>query len=325
MYLSGKVIRKPVIIKLLTMSVVIQQSSVVLFIVWCLCYCHTAMSQEKVCSSFCSSLGILESNPGKSCDDIYQINKASRGVSTHYWIQTSTGVHQVYCDMELECGGHKGGWMRIADLDTSRGDDCPTGWTKITTPDNPPHPAIDVCRPSTDSAGCFPTSFTVNGSSYHKICGKVRGYQKGSTDAFALRTESNKGINGPYVDGVSITVGSNRKHVWTYAVGFNAQAISNCPCASTSAHDAQIFVQDNYYCEPGEDGFPLEAHFTNNPLWDGAGCNGANNNCCADIAMPWFIRKFPIAVQDDMEIRICNDGGFIDESVLVDTVQLYVQ
>ena len=72
-----------------------------------------------------------------ACDDIlYQINKASRGVSGNYWINTTTGVHQVYCDMELECGGHvhKGGWMRIADLDTSRGDDCPSGWTKITAP-----------------------------------------------------------------------------------------------------------------------------------------------------------------------------------------------
>ena len=62
----------------------------------------------------------------------YQINKASRGVSGNYWINTTTGAHQVYCDMELECGGHKGGWMRIANLDTSRGDDCPSGWTKIT-------------------------------------------------------------------------------------------------------------------------------------------------------------------------------------------------
>jgi len=116
------------------MSVVVHHSSVVLFIVWRLCYCHTVVSQEKVCSSFFSSLGMLESNPGKSCDDIYQINKTSRGVSTHYWIQTFTGVHQMYCDMELECGGYKGGRMRIADLVTSRGDDCPTGWSEITTP-----------------------------------------------------------------------------------------------------------------------------------------------------------------------------------------------
>ena len=49
----------------------------------------------------------------------YQINKPSREASGNYWITTTTGVHQVYCDMELMCGGHKGGWMRIADLATS--------------------------------------------------------------------------------------------------------------------------------------------------------------------------------------------------------------
>ena len=26
--------------------------------------------------------------------------------------------------MELECGGHKGSWMKIADLDTGKVDDC---------------------------------------------------------------------------------------------------------------------------------------------------------------------------------------------------------
>ena len=69
-------------------------------------------SSGKVCSTVCSNLGMLQSTPGKSCDDIYQFNKASRTVSRNYWINTTTGVHQVYCDMELECGGHKGGWMR---------------------------------------------------------------------------------------------------------------------------------------------------------------------------------------------------------------------
>ena len=266
----------------------------------------------------------MQSNPGKSCDDIYQINKASRGVSTHYWIQTSTGVHQVYCDMELECGGHKGGWTRIADLDTSRGDDCPTGWTKITTPDNPPHPAIDVCRPPSNIPGCYSTSYTVNGLSYQKVCGKVRGYQKGSTDAFAQRITQGKSINGPYCEGVSITTGSNRKHVWTFAVGYETEGVSNCPCASTSGDPAQPFVQDHYYCEPGA-GLDLEVYFTNNPLWDGIGCTSANNNCCTNVAMPWFLRKFPTSVQEDVEVRICVDQGFSDESVMVDVVQLFVQ
>ena len=96
----------------------------------------------------------MQSNPAKSCDDIYKINKqTARGVSGDYWVNTTTGVHQVYCDMELECGGQKGGWMRIVDLDISRGDDCPTGCTKFTTPNDPVHPAIDVCRSPNDNAG----------------------------------------------------------------------------------------------------------------------------------------------------------------------------
>jgi len=71
------------------------------------CIIQMMLDQEKVCST---SLGMMESNPGKSCDDIYQINKASRGVSGDYWIQTAPGTHQVYCDMKLVYGG---GWIRI--------------------------------------------------------------------------------------------------------------------------------------------------------------------------------------------------------------------
>ena len=82
---------------------------------------------------FCSSLGMLQSSPGKSCVDIYQINKASRGVSGLYWIYTTSGLQQVNCDMELYGGGHKGGWTTIVKLDTSKGDSYPDGWTNITT------------------------------------------------------------------------------------------------------------------------------------------------------------------------------------------------
>ena len=57
---------------------------------------------ENVCSNFCSALGMLNSTPGISCSDIYQISKATRGVSGNYWIQNVNGTaEQVYCDMEL--------------------------------------------------------------------------------------------------------------------------------------------------------------------------------------------------------------------------------
>jgi len=216
-------------------------------------FCYLVAAQEKVCSSFFSSLGMLESNPGKSCDDIYQINKASRGMSDLYWINSTTGVHPVYCNMELECGGHKGGWMRIADLDASRGDDCHSGWTKITTNDAG-QSSIDVCRSTSDNDGCYPVNFSVNGTSYHKICGKARGYQKYSTDAFRV-INNKKDINGAYVDGLSIRLGKPRKHVWTYAVGFEDTTrsvhSSFCPCAATPGASAHSFIGNHYYCESG--------------------------------------------------------------------------
>lgn len=60
------------------------------------------MAEEKSCSSFFSSLGMLQSSPGRSCAEIYQINKASQGMSGLYWINTTSDLHQVTCDMELE-------------------------------------------------------------------------------------------------------------------------------------------------------------------------------------------------------------------------------
>ena len=277
---------------------------------------------EQVCSSFCSSLGILEGNPGKSCADIYQVNKASRGVSRDYWVNSTSGIHQVYCDMELECGGFKGGWMRIADYDTSRGDNCPSGWNKITAN------GIDVCRSPNDSGGCHPTTFSVNLVGYTKICGKIRGYQKGSPDGF--RGYSAPSLENGYVDGISITVGNPRKHVWTYAVGLSDDGdanggTNNCPCARHPGVAPPSFVGGYYYYESGNTGqFDTNQFYTDDPLWDGAGCL-VNNNCCTSANQPWFFRQLATNRQDDIEARICTSAGFADEDILVEQIQFYVQ
>ena len=96
----------------------------------------------------------IQSSPRKSCADIYQTNKAiaSRGVSGLHWINTTSGLHQVNCDMELECGGHKGGWATIVKFDTSKGDPCPSGWTK--TDDYTRASPKVVCHQSEDNADC---------------------------------------------------------------------------------------------------------------------------------------------------------------------------
>ena len=278
-------------------------------------------ASEEVCSSFCSGLGLLQSNPGKSCDDIYQINKASRGVSDDYWIQTSTGVHQVYCDMQLECGGHKGGWMKIADLDTSRGDNCPGDLIKETIN------GVDLCHQVfTTTPGCFGTNYTVNGVEYTKVCGRAKGYQKGRSSCM-----SRYSINIPYLNGVSITISHPRRHVWTYAVGYDDDRntpVRNCPCATYSTVVPPSFVGEDYYCESGNavDGSPPnDKYYTEDPLWDGEGCVGTNNNCCTSVGMPWFLRQFATVQQEDVEVRLCQKEGYNNEGVAIDLIQLYVQ
>ena len=94
------------------------------------CISVLAVSEQAKCApASVAAKECFESNPGNLVHaDIYQINEATRGVSRYYLVNTTNGIHQVYCEMELECGGYKGGWMRIADYDTSRGDSCPSGW-----------------------------------------------------------------------------------------------------------------------------------------------------------------------------------------------------
>ena len=110
----------------------------------------------------------------------------------------------INCDEE-------GGWRRVAYLNmTEPGTTCPTGLTQTEyTNINP-----DVCgRPNPSSGGCDSTFFSTYGINYTKICGQVRGYNYRSPGAFAIQSSN---IDSYYVDGVSITYGSNpRQHIWT--------------------------------------------------------------------------------------------------------------
>ena len=256
-------------------------------------------------------------NPGVSCADIYDNNPTSHGNSGYYIVKTDRTL-TVYCDMELECGGHREGWMKVADYDMTRGDDCPKGWDKVTAN------RIDVCRPPSDSVGCYPTMFSVHNVSYGRICGKVEGYQKGATDG--LREAS---IDSIYVDGISITIGNPRKHVWTYAAGLSddhkQNQADNCPCAKYPGRAPPAFVGNHYYCESGNTGpYNLATFHTDDPLWDGSGCL-SGNNCCTNTDQPWFFRQMVMRRHDDIEARMCSDQGFPDENAVVEKIQLYVQ
>ena len=271
-----------------------------------------ALASAESCSE---GYGLNVDNPGTSCGDIYEKNPSSHGKSGQYLIKTDK-LYLAYCDME-----DWKGWMKIADLDTNNGGDCPKEWRKMKAND------IYVCRSPSDAAGCYSANFSVNGVRYQKIRGLVRGYQKGDTDSFDSR-RGVRGIDTTYVDGVSITLGNPRKHVWTYVAGCSDDSkhtTSNCPCALHPGPPPPSFVGDHYYCESGRNVGLAGSIYTSDPLWDGDGCVSASNTCCTNAGLPWFIREFPRTHNEDIEIRICTDEVYENEAVLIDQLKIYIQ
>ena len=63
------------------------------------------------------TLGMSETNPASSCNEIYQSNPTSRGTIGQYWIKTNEGLFKVTCNMKLKCGGVGGRWMQVVDVD----------------------------------------------------------------------------------------------------------------------------------------------------------------------------------------------------------------
>ena len=114
------------------------------------------------------------------------------------------------------------------------------------------------------------------------------GYQYATPDEFY----STSGIEGPYVDGVSITHGEPgaRAHIWTYSEKHGPEGCGTAPS----------FVGNDYFCDrlmaspPG-------------------------------VTAPWFCRQLPQTTTDDIEVRICGDEGTDNEDTPVEIIELYIR
>ena len=260
----------------------------------------------------CTTLGLLPSNPASSCNEIYQHNIASRGNNGHYWINTTQGLHEVKCKMGLQCGGVEGGWMQVVDVNMAHDRSCPGAWRMITSPRK-------LCVGGVN-AGCDSAHFHTRGTRFQHICGQTKSYQKGTPDAF--NDKSTKGIDEIYVDGISITLGSPRQHIWTYCGAYKDDLA--CPCAPTPGHNPPKFINSFYYCESGNNGTISDDKFyLSDPLWDGQDCP-ANSGCCAQLGMPWFYRRTPIPLSENIEVRICKDQTHDDENITIEEMEIYV-
>ena len=221
------------------------------------------------------------------------------------------------------CAGVGGGWRRIANIDISTKGDCPSGWRKDT------YFGVSFCRVVNDfDHTCSSTNFSTDGTSYQRVCGRARGYQKGASTAF-YSYSIGQTIDGFYTEGLSITHGYPRQHIWTFANGLydglgDSNDRYNCPCAPGSEYPSPPFVGTDYYCESGTaNTWNSNEYYFNDPLWDGSGC--ITSNCCDNPTQPWFYRDLNGTTTDDIEARICRDHRFSTGSTLIDQLELYIQ
>ena len=181
-----------------------------------------------------------------------------------------------------------------------------------------------VCgRPVSSGGSCSSVQYPSNGISYSQICGRVVGYQYGTTDAVNTYGNNHNNINSYYVDGISITHGSPRQHVWTLMADWR---VGECPCNYLIPQAP--FIGTNYFCESGNDNSTEQIHilYTEDPLWDGKGCGTNETICCSALGLPWFHRDYGnVTTTDYIELRVCGDESTDDEDVTVSFYEIYVK
>jgi hypothetical protein len=171
--------------------------------------------------------------------------------------------------------------------------------------------------------------FPTQGIQYSQVCGRIIGYQVGQPGAFS---NPQYAIDGRYADGVSLTYGSPRQHIWTFvnALQERQASDSNCPCTNINEQPAisiPSFVGNDYFCETGvppDQGFSNEIFYADDPLWDGQGC-GPTSTCCTFNNPPWFCKQLPQSTNAYLEIRLCSMNRAAIENTPIELIEIYVK
>ena len=223
-----------------------------------------------------------------------------------------------------QCGD--GFWYQIIGINMSTTDSqCPGGWMEEN------EGGVRACGRGTVGGSCQSAILNVIDyqMEYTKVCGRAIGYQYRSPDAF--RRTNSRTLEQNYVDGLSITYGSPRQHLWTFASGVREgpgtprRSLDNCPCSSVPGASAPSYVGNNWYCESGNpnNGVP-QSIVVDDPLWDGENCEGT---CCSNgRSPPWFSVELPAPTSDNIEARICADEhSNTNEDTFISVFEIYIQ
>ena len=261
---------------------------------------------------------VLERGDDWQCPPMEERERARNRI---HQIANSAIIGHIY---RYTCNGTPG-WRRVAFINvTDTSYNCPTGLSLTS------YSKRTCGRSHTTRGGCSSTTFSVGGLPYSRVCGRIRGYQFGSTSAFFRYT---RGIGSYYVEGVSLTHGSagSRQHIWTFAAGATEVGtlypFDRCPCDTHNYDRVPAFVGDDFFCESGLHSPWIIDQFIFYPddvLWDGQNCT-SNSTCCQLNNPPWFTKNLTSTTTNDIELRICTDDKPKSDDVPLELIELYVQ
>ncbi len=213
-------------------------------------------------------------------------------------------------------------WKSVVSINmTDPKQHCPQGLRKITSPTR-------MCGRNASSD--YVCNSTLLGMSYSKVCGRIRGYQYGSTFTFLLyfNYTGYNTIEKAYLDGVSLTHGpeGKRQHIWSFPSGYDQIDTGDIYCPSNKS-SVPPFVGDDYFCDSGfaGSGFGGHVYHIKDPLWDGKGCDADPLARCKTNNPPWFNKSLPSSTKDDIELRICAGNGISDSDTPIDFIELFIQ
>ena len=221
------------------------------------------------------------------------------------------------------CGGP--GWRRVAFINmTDPNQDCPQGLSLTDY-------SIQSCgRAHTGIFDCSSVTFPVD-SEYSQVCGRAMAYRWGQNVGFWGYHVQGHDIEHQYMDGLSLTHGSPRTHIWTFASGlFNGTSGDSfsqhrCPCDSGNTFSSPSFVENDYFCDSvaTADNWNVNQYrfFPDNVLWDGEGhlnpCYGLNNP-------PWFYKNLPEPTSDNIELRMCFTDDNTFANIGINLLEVYI-
>ena len=224
-----------------------------------------------------------------------------------YWVKSSeNSTIQVNC--MPSCNDIIGQWRRVAYLNISDNnlDQCPGSLEMRSDPPS--------CRQKTVNAGCSSVKYQTGGTPYSQICGKIHARAAGSPDGFQHfggNRKRNPTLEDNYVDGVSLTHGSNpRTHIWTFAASVNALGGECAVC------DRQRpgYIETDYSCELIITQCPHDVVCNAGQLWEGGQCVGNTT----------FYRQLPHLTSDDIEMRVCRGEDQYNEDILITFIEIFI-